>query len=163
MFETDGNPVLDGFRCRQSIDDQSGVNVIPFFASGLVGSGYGEKTRRMVTLAGLKGFERMKREDELGIRRMYRRQEEGKERRWAARISGKADWFKVRNKEEENNDEGTSKTDSTEAKGGGTREERRDTKRDGGGRSRRRSRPWSSFPTPRGVNYARNSRRRTTI
>ena len=61
----------------------------------------------------------MKREDKMGIRKLYRKQEEGKERRWAARISGKADWFRKKG-DKEDKDEGE-RVAPDERKGGGGR------------------------------------------
>ena len=95
-------------RCRnhhEAVPEEEVKEVLSKYCLKMKRSGYHEGTRRMVILAGLKGFERMKREDATGVRKMYRKQEEGKERRWAARLKDKADWFKKRGKSHEEDEE----------------------------------------------------------
>ena len=53
------------------------------FCAKMRRSGYKEDVRRYVLLAGLRGYAKMKRNDEEGRRKMYRKQEEGKELRGA--------------------------------------------------------------------------------
>ena len=48
-------------------------NELGKFTEKMKRSGYGEKMRNMVIVAGMKGFNRMRREDEAGIRKLYRK------------------------------------------------------------------------------------------
>ena len=74
---------------KDEIDDE-----LTLFCVKMKMSGYGESVRREVLLSGIKGFERMKRNHVEGKRNLYRKQEEGKELRWARKIHGKESWFK---------------------------------------------------------------------
>ena len=77
------------------------------FSEKMKRSGYGEKTRKMVLVAGIKGFERMRNEDEAGIRKMYRKHEDGEQMRWARKLGGKSSWFKGRQGKKQEGEEGT--------------------------------------------------------
>ena len=77
------------------------------FAEKMKRSGYGEKTRKMVIVAGKKGYDRMKREDEAGIRKLYRKHEDGEKMRWAKKLGGKSSWFKGREGKEQSGEEAT--------------------------------------------------------
>ena len=72
--------------------------VLSKFSEKMKRSGYGEGFRRNLMLAGVKGFRRMREEDEAGGRKMYRKQEEGKQARWAQHISEKENWFRGKGK-----------------------------------------------------------------
>ena len=79
--------------CHKVVPESEVREELSKFAEKMKRSGYAEKTRKMVIIAGKKGFETMKREGEAGIRRMYRTHEEGKERRWAKKLGGKTSWY----------------------------------------------------------------------
>ena len=52
-------------------------------------SGYGEGFRREVLFSGIKGYEKMVVNQREGRKKLYWKQDEGKELRWARKISGK--------------------------------------------------------------------------
>ena len=68
-------------------------------------SGYGEGFRREVLLSGIKGYERMVVNQREGRRKLYWKQDEGKELRWARKISGKENWFKGKGEADEEGEE----------------------------------------------------------
>ena len=68
-------------------------------------SGYGEGFRRKVLLSGIKGYERMVVNQREGRRKLYWKQDEGKELRWARKISGKENWFKGKGEVDEEGEE----------------------------------------------------------
>ena len=68
-------------------------------------SGYREGFRREVLLSGIKGYERMVVNQREGRRKLYRKQDEGKELRWARKISGKENWFKGKGEADEEGEE----------------------------------------------------------
>ena len=70
------------------------------FCAKMKRSGYSEGVRRDVLLSGIKGYEKMLRNEREGRRKLYRKQEEGKELRWAMKIKGKETWYKQRKREE---------------------------------------------------------------
>ena len=56
-------------------------------------SGYREEKRKEILLAGLKGYQKQLDLDERGIRKLYPPKEEGKTKRVAAKLNGRAEWF----------------------------------------------------------------------
>ena len=70
------------------------------FCGKMKRSGYGKSVKREVILSGIRGFERMKKNHEEGKRKMYRKEEEGKEVRWGRKISGNKSWLKGKQEEE---------------------------------------------------------------
>ena len=79
-------------RCRNMckwVEEKEVKEELGRFCAKMKRSGYKEDVRRYVLQAGLRGFDKMKRNNREGKRKLYRKQEEGKELRWARRISGK--------------------------------------------------------------------------
>ena len=67
--------------------------VLTKFAVKMYVSKYREEKRREILVAGLKGYEKQLDLNDRGIKKLYRRQWEGKASRAWTKLTGKSDWF----------------------------------------------------------------------
>ena len=79
-------------------------------AKKMANSGYGLRQIRRVMLSGIKGYEKMIRQERKVIRKVHRSAKESKKTRAAKKLTGKSEWFR----KEENTDQEVDEEENAE-------------------------------------------------
>ena len=86
------------------VSDEERCKILDEFAQKLYNSGYKLIQIRRIILAGIKGYEKMKRMARNGGRRLHRTAGESSSRRASKKLTEKSEWFRKEDKNEDKNE-----------------------------------------------------------